>query len=352
MGKNTKKRKVKTIYNVLKDYKKKDIDKVLKLLTGRDKEIIELRYGSDLKNPVMSDKWDKACDNRFYSYTMPKIKQMLDGNLNPDFIKGKMGRRVSTIYQLLSDFSKEEVDEVIDLLPEKDKELIKLKYGDDLENPSTSEEFDRKKDAIFRQTLIPNMKRYLLTRDERVLKGKKFMDYRTIYQYFNEYRKRDVNKVISSLSKKDKDLIKLKYGEDLENPILSKEWNKMYAGRFYQTLLPKIRTILEDNYEKIDESLEKSLTSDDYINLLEYINNNRLNNEDNIYSLVISLKLGFIGNNCFSNEEIGEILGIEKDEVISILKDYLEIYRKRLLALYDGISDIVLSDEGMIRKRK
>lgn len=340
----------KTIYTFLNDYDKKDIDRVLNLLTGKDKEIIELRYGSDLENPVMSDMWDKACDNRFYSYTMPKIKEMLDGNLNPNFINGKKGRKVSSIYKLLKDFSKEEIDEVLEKLSEKDKELIKLKYGDDLENPVTSELYDRKKDAMFRQTLLPKIKRYLLTKDERIFKGKKVMDYKLIYQYFKNYRRSDVDKVIDSLSEKDKELLKIRFGEDLNNPMVSDEWNKMYAARFYQTLLPKIKSILEENFDTIDEVIEKSLTKDDYIKLLDYVNNNKLNIENNIKSLVVSLKLGFVNNDGFSNKEIADIVGIKEDEVIVILKEYLELYRKRLLALYDGVSDIILSDKKAIRK--
>ena len=50
---------------------------------------------------------------------------------------------------------------------------------------------------------------------------------------------------------------------------------------------------------------------------------------------MVSLKLGFVNNDGFSNKEIADIVGIKEDEVIVILKEYLELYRKRLLALYE-----------------
>ena len=63
---------------------------------------------------------------------------------------------------------------------------------------------------------------------------------KTIYKTFNKYTKEEVNKVIESLDEKDKKIIELKYGKDLDNPVISPEWNKGHTNYFYTILISKI----------------------------------------------------------------------------------------------------------------
>ncbi len=68
----------------------------------------------------------------------------------------------------------------------------------------------------------------------------------TIYEYFKEYSEEMINKVISNLSTEDKELLTIRYGEDLHNPCPKEEWNNnKYRNQFYKVLIPKIRTLLE-----------------------------------------------------------------------------------------------------------
>lgn len=68
----------------------------------------------------------------------------------------------------------------------------------------------------------------------------------TIYEYFSEYSEEMINKVISNLSTEDKELLTIRYGEDLHNPCPKEEWNNnKYRNQFYKVLIPKIRTLLE-----------------------------------------------------------------------------------------------------------
>ena len=73
----------------------------------------------------------------------------------------------------------------------------------------------------------------------------------TIYEYFSEYSKEMIDKVISNLSTEEKELLTIRYGEDLHNPCPKEEWNNNKNHyQFYKLLLPKIGTLLEVEKEK------------------------------------------------------------------------------------------------------
>lgn len=84
----------------------------------------------------------------------------------------------------------------------------------------------------------------------------------TIYEYFKEYSEEMIDKVISKLSTDEKELLAIRYGEDLHNPCPKEEWNNnKYRYQFYKILLPKIRTLLEVEKEK-DIAKEKEENKD------------------------------------------------------------------------------------------
>lgn len=62
----------------------------------------------------------------------------------------------------------------------------------------------------------------------------------TIFMICNEYSKENVMRVINDLDPFDKKIIELRYGQDLEYPIRSKEWTKENSTYFHDELIPKI----------------------------------------------------------------------------------------------------------------
>ena len=86
---NNKMRKLQTIYQYFKDYTKEQIDEMLKKLTDEERELITLRYGEDLNNPV-STKLSEEQSMKFYSYLVPKMKRML---ANPNHERKKRTRK-------------------------------------------------------------------------------------------------------------------------------------------------------------------------------------------------------------------------------------------------------------------
>ena len=69
----------------------------------------------------------------------------------------------------------------------------------------------------------------------------------TIYEYFENfnYTRRQVNKMLKKLNDEDKILLRLRYGQDLDNPVLGPiTYNEVH--KFYMELLPKMKNILLD----------------------------------------------------------------------------------------------------------
>ena len=51
-----------------------------------------------------------------------------------------------------------------------------------------------------------------------------------------EKDKSTINEVIDNLSESDKELLRLRYGNDLENPVTSCDFDTNASSRFYQTI--------------------------------------------------------------------------------------------------------------------
>ena len=80
----------------------------------------------------------------------------------------------------------------------------------------------------------------------------------TIYEYFSEYSKEMIDKVISNLSTEEKELLTIRYGEDLHNPCPKEEWSDTkYNYQFYKVLIPKIRPLLETEKDIVKEKEEE-----------------------------------------------------------------------------------------------
>lgn len=166
-------------------------------LTQREKEIIILRYGLDIgKKRTLAEvashvnltaesirKIESIALQKLYSdeefkglriyYDRIKSNNKVDklernikeskvnkSTNNKSEVKEKM-KRIKTIYQLLSDYTKEEVDSIIITASEADKKLIRLRYGDDLENPQPLCRFTNTENAMFYSVLLPRFRRNL-----------------------------------------------------------------------------------------------------------------------------------------------------------------------------------------------
>ena len=75
-----KKKKLKTIYEIFNEFTKDEVNKVIENLDTESKKILELRYGSNLDNPVTSPEWDKFYAKDFYDSIIPRMRSKLIKN--------------------------------------------------------------------------------------------------------------------------------------------------------------------------------------------------------------------------------------------------------------------------------
>ncbi len=180
---------------------------------------------------------------------------------------------------------------------------------------------------VRKQYFVPknSYKSYLSINVNKEMENKKMNKIPTIYQYFKEYSKEQVDEMISNLSIDDKTLLLLRYGNDLSNPVKT-DITKSQINKFYNNLVPKMRKML------IDGSTSK-IKEPEIIN--EPINTNSKNNLNLKEKAIISLR--YLYN--YDIKDIAEFLGIEELEVIEIIKSVLEYYKDKLNSLIEKVSE-------------
>lgn len=291
------------------------------------KNIREESYKKDQRKSLRKD------------YDGEKIMQgKAESKENESFEGGKkeMGRKIQTIYELLGDYSKEQIETMISYLPDEDRELIRIRYGENLSCPIFSKMSQEQKWSFYGR-LVPKMKKMLAE-----LKDKTSL-----------VRNADLEKKIDK-DVEDKGDFVMDIKQEEQKLIVDKEEN-----------VPSKTVIKEekDNKEKAarieKNSLEKQennkYVKDDVVNSLEIFKTpmfkemmKNLNPKDYI---IISLKLGYVDGKYFSNDAIAEFLGMEKSEVIERISKVLLLYRETVVNLIN--QSIELATERPLKlKRK
>ena len=148
--------------------------------------------------------------------------------------------KIKTIYEHLNLYSKEQVDAVLEVLSEKDRNIIRARYGNDLNNP-VAQKMTGEDSVRFYSFLLPKMKR-LLSNFNVEEKTKKI---KTIYELLESYSKEQINTMLGNLSEEEKALIVARYGNDLDNPVFGMMTTED-RRRFYYYLVPRMKKLLTD----------------------------------------------------------------------------------------------------------
>ncbi len=278
-------RKLQSIYSLLKEYTKEEIDAVISTLEEEDKRLLWLRYGADLEHPVENPLWKKECSNKFYSLLIGKIKRRLANGINI-----RRGKKIQSIYSLLKEYTKEEIDAVISTLEEEDKRLIWLRYGDDLEHPVENSLWRKEYHSKFYIVLIGKIR-------------KKLAYYRMEKEKLKE----------SALEKRELDDTLPLNTENINTLLLS-----------------------------LTKNILKTLRLSDYQYLLENFSLKEI--------IVTILVMKMTGN--YTIKEIADFMKISEKEVIEISKRIISLYRETINKYFDSLlktldsSDIeVISEE-------
>jgi len=199
---------------------------------------------------------------------------------------------------------------------------------------------------------------------------------KTIYELLNSYTKEEIVYLITTkLTEEERALLRKRYGNDLSNPIITKEeWNKELNSKLYSALIPRMKRLLEKERQKrllrneepprkikeinkknleviatreksmlssniqkkieVKEPEEKEVSKEECINILNILRTPSFGEMLKVLSpkeaVIICLKLGYVNENYFSTESIANFLQIEEEEVREITKKVLLLYKESI----------------------
>ena len=236
------------------------------------------------------------------------------------------------------------IDRVIDTLPDKEKDIIKLFFG--FYDGKKHNQYEIAKKLNISQSYTSRLLKRLVKKVGILLSQNELIELpninkktvvkpifikklRTIYDYFSNYSKDEVDEIISRLDNDDKIFLNLRYGNNLDNPSKSLLDLKQ-TKRFYRYLIPKMKKMFLNLYQNEvtdNTSINNIVLTTFKLNNLEY-----LSSFSSKEIVVIMLKFGYIDGKEYSNGIISNYLEIDELEIIDICKKYL-------LLLKDIIND-------------
>ncbi len=125
----------------------------MRRLKERDLKVIMLYFGFyDGKAHTQQEIADMM------SISKDVVFRIISSNINK--LRSNTRKRQATIYELFSDYTREEIDNVLKILPDDDIELIKLRYGNNLDNPVSVMNSDER--LQYYNSLVPKIRRKLI----------------------------------------------------------------------------------------------------------------------------------------------------------------------------------------------
>lgn len=310
---------------------------IVNLLPEREKNVIMKYFGFEnnqqLNQPELASELgiSQSYISKVIIKTLKEIKKYLElletGEMTEDEMahlynlkKQKFKKRKKDIYGLLDGYSKEEVDFVLSGLPDAEKELIRLKYGDDLANPSASK-LTKEENHKFYSNLIPRIK----TKLKQARKAKLTKTAPTMNEMFAMLN--DKQKDVSTTSEAAEIIEELVVAPVVETPQNDVASNgNEFAIQEAET--ESVKKITKEDFVKISALLNLPV----FINLLDTLTPKE--------AIVAVFSFGYIDGKYFSIEAIANFLGVSKEEVVEIIQKVVQIYKENVTQSVDKVLKI------------
>lgn len=392
-------RKINSIYEQFSDYTQVQVDEMLSRLTDEERKIVELRYNDGFSKEALEDELVKKMKNKFANTILPKMKNEMENLFHVDVKKSKR-KRISSVYEQFSNYSKEQVDEMFSKLTEEEREIVKFRYSASFRDNTSKSELEKKSLNRFCNVILPKM-RILLENPEYVespkVSKKKGLLFNSIYEQFSNYPKEQVDKMLSKLTDEERRIVKFRYDVGFTKELLEGASVRRDKNRFFSSILPKMEILLtnsirnksdkdcvgdvkvkkefeeEESIKNVDinvddkmgvkevfkdvSDVEDSFTKNDYVGILEILKTatfgEMLKFLTHKEAIVICLSFGYVDNKYFDAKTIATFLGIDECEVREINKKVLVLYRDKLMDYIDRAIDSMSKLSGsMIKTRK
>lgn len=344
-----------------------------------------------------------------YSFNPYSFKKNIISKDEDNNVKGKS----KNIYDIFNSkgYSKEEVDEAIKSLTVDEINLLKSRYGDNLDKSPTTRMNRNEFVEKFTCGLFPKILLIMKNnREKDIIKEpknerKKYMKTpRNIYDIFREqgYSEQELTRAINSLPENEVEMLKSIYGADftkiptvtlskeektkLYSVIFTKIRRKIKRDRNSQTVTQDVENkteVVNDSEETIEDTknvtifdqtdvqeevpvivpikeVEVSTTptvNSEYGKFLELLKTPTFSDMLSILTpkeaVIIMLKLGYIDNKYFSTDRIAEFLEIEPSEVSETTKKVILLLKERINDYIDlAINEVSKGDIVTLKKEQ
>ena len=198
---------------------------------------------------------------------------------------------------------------------------------------------------------------------ERRKTGKRGSLLKSIYEYFDDFSREDVDSVLDDLNEFDKKLVFLRYGEDLDNPVSTTLFGEEETKKFYGALVPRMRKKLyalqeeakpnnKNNIKQdvfLTESLVTELNRDEYTKLIQILKKpdvigvmTGLSMKEKI---IVSLRLGYVDGKHFSVDAISDFLGLSNHDIIKTSVEFMTKHSDKVDSILNKAMDFAFDSD-------
>lgn len=199
---------------------------------------------------------------------------------------------------------------------------------------------------------------------ERRKTGKRGSLLKSIYEYFDDFSREDVDSVLDDLNEFDKKLVFLRYGEDLDNPVSTTLFGEEETKKFYGALVPRMRKKLyalqeaakpnnKNNIKQdvfLTESLVTELNRDEYTKLIQILKKpdvigvmTGLSMKEKI---IVSLRLGYVDGKHFSVDAISEFLGLSNHDILKTSVEFMTKHSDKVDSILNKAMDFAFDSDA------
>lgn len=166
---------------------------------------------------------------------------------NQEFKLPKKITRNKTFYEILNEFSKEQVDKAISVLDDEEKQLILTRYNGDFNKRPTGKLTTQQSNHFYCVT-IPKIKRIIVRQEGKVEQAnvtprknpQKQYSRKTFYELLSPYSKEWVDEAFESLTEEEKQIILDRYSGNLNfEPV--KTTSTATCKKIHKSIIPKIK---------------------------------------------------------------------------------------------------------------
>lgn len=193
--------------------------------------------------------------------------------------------------------------------------------------------------------------------------GKQGSLLKSIYEYFDDFSRGEVDSVLDNLNEFDKRLVFLRYGEDLDNPVSTDSFGEEETKKFYGSLIPRMRKKLYALQEEakpkknnnirpdvfLNESLVTKLNRDEYTKLIQILRKPDVSEVMTGLSMkekiIVSLRLGYVDGKHFSVDAISEFLGLSNYDILRTSVEFMTKHADKVDSILNKAMDFTLDSD-------